>query len=86
MLVFVKLSTDFSRGCAHSAARLLISTTHPLAVDSRIVSERRALATPMVLSYAGPWKRPFELSRNPFLAVRYISPLLDTTTPASASL
>jgi hypothetical protein len=60
MLIFLKLAADFSSGCAHSAARLLISTTHPLALDSRIDSERRALATPLVRVYARLWKRPSE--------------------------
>ena len=83
MLVSVELDADLSRGCAHPAARLLISTTHPLALDSRIDSERRALATPLVRVYARLWKGP---SEKPLLALRYMSPLLDTTTPASASL
>jgi hypothetical protein len=69
MLAFLKLVADFSRGCAHSAARLLISTTHPLPLDSRIDSERRALATPLVRIYARLWKRP---SEKPLLALRYI--------------
>jgi hypothetical protein len=72
-----------TRGCAHSAARLLISTTHPLALDSRIDSERRALATPLVRVYARLLIRP---SEKPLLVLRYISPLLDTTTLAIASL
>src|SRR5215217_4577705 len=59
-----------------------ISATHPLALDSRIDSERRALATPLVRFYARLWKRP---SEKPILALRYMSPL-DTTTPASALL
>jgi hypothetical protein len=62
MLAFLKIVADFSRWCADSAARLLISTTHPLALDSRIDSERRALATPLVRVYAGLWKRPSEKS------------------------
>jgi hypothetical protein len=60
MLMFLKLGADFSRGCAHAAARLLISTTHPLALDSRIDSERRALATLLVQFYARLLKRPSE--------------------------
>jgi hypothetical protein len=56
----LQMGVDFSRGYAHSAARLLISTTHPLALDSRIDSERRALATPLVLFYARLLKRPSE--------------------------
>jgi hypothetical protein len=83
MLVSVKMAEDFLRGCAHPAARLLISTTHPLPLGSRIDSERRALATPLVWFYARLWKRP---SEKPLLALRYMSPLLDTTTPASALL
>jgi transposase len=59
-----------------------ISATHPLALDSRIDSERRALATPLVRFYARLWKRP---SEKLILALRYMSPL-DTTTPASALL
>jgi hypothetical protein len=55
----------------------------PLPLDSGIDSGRRTLAAISVRAYAGPGKR---LSRIPFKALRYISPLLDTTTPASASL
>ena len=69
MLAFFKLVADFARGCALSAARLLISTTHPLPLDSRIDSERRALATPLVRFYARLWKRP---SEKPLLALWHI--------------
>src|SRR5829696_4109340 len=54
----------------------------PPGLDSRIDSERRALATPLVRFYARLWKRP---SEKLILALRYMSPL-DTTTPASALL
>jgi hypothetical protein len=52
-------------------------------LDSRIDSESHALATLLVRFSARLWKR---LSEKPLLALWYISPLLDTTAPASASL
>ena len=69
ILASLRVGADFSRGCAHSAVRLLISTTHPLPFDSRIDSERSVLATPLVRIYARLWKRP---SEKPLLALWYI--------------
>jgi hypothetical protein len=47
MLASLKPGADFSRGCAGRRLGNLLFATHPLALDSRIDSERRALAFPI---------------------------------------
>src|SRR5215208_5749527 len=61
MLVSTKPGADFSLGCAVPIIAHTSVTTHPAPpLDSRIDSERRALATPLVRVYARLWRRPSE--------------------------
>jgi hypothetical protein len=83
MLASTKPRAEFSRGCARPTPRPRISTTHPLALDSRIDSEKRA-QLPYWSAFMHDCGNGF--ARNPFKALWYFSPLLDTTAPASASL
>jgi hypothetical protein len=83
MLVALKMDAYFSRGvCTPSNATG--NFRDPPSALFRELSLRDAPQLPQwswVMQDHGKG-----LSRNPFKALRYISPLVDTTTPTSASL
>ena len=83
MLVSLKLGADFRGGVQTQQCNRQSQRPTPSLLDSRIDSERRALTTLLVRVMHDCGNG---LARNPFKALWYISPLLDTTTPASASL